>query len=130
MSRRCTECYLLDPQAHSLRVQISPGHSLLLPYEQLAFAEFAAEESEDAFTMHFDTHEVTLRGTSLRRLEAALQRRELANVVPTTLEFRGGVKDGQPLITAIEVVAAPATDSERDHQMAHSDREARNGSSH
>ncbi len=111
MSTRSTECYLLDPQAHSVRIQVSPGLSLLLPYEQLAFAEFAAGESEEALTMHFDTHEVTLRGTSLRRLEAALQRRELANVAPTAVQFRGGVKDGQPSITGIEVRAS--SDSER-----------------
>ena len=112
MSIKSAECYQLDPQARSLRVQIEPGHSLLLPFEQLVFAEFEAGDSEDVLTLHFDTHEVTLRGASLRRIETALQRRELANVVAVPAQFRAGVKEGQPLITSIEAVVAPAAGSE------------------
>ena len=111
MSNRSTECYHLDPQAKSLRVQVVPGHSLLLPFEELAFAELSGGESEETLTMHFDTHEVVLTGISLRRIEAALQRRELSSIAAIAQDSGEGVRDGQPVIAAIEVVAAPKSET-------------------
>ena len=113
MSNKSTDCYHLDPQAKSLRVQVVPGHSLLLPFEELVFAELVGGDSEQALMMHFDTHEVVLKGISLRRIEAALQRRELSSVTAISQEWGDRVRDGQPVIAAIEVVAAPKSETQR-----------------
>ena len=107
MSKRPFECYHLDPQARSLRVEVTPGHSLLLPFEQLVFSELFDGDSDETLTMHFDAHEVVLRGCSLRRIENALQRHELSSVAAISEELSGQSKDGQPMITGINVAVAP-----------------------
>src|SRR5439155_6929120 len=106
MSNKSLDCYHLDPQAQCLRVQVAPGHSLLLPFQELVFAELLATDSEETLTMHFDTHEVVVRGSALRRIENALQRRELSSVAVVSEELSGKARDGQPVITDISVAAA------------------------
>ena len=110
MSNKSLDCYHLDPQAQCLRVQAAPGHSLLLPFQELVFAELLITDSEETLTMHFDTHEVVVRGSALRRIENALQRRELSSVAAVSETPRNTVKDGQPSITSVEVSAAPPSE--------------------
>src|SRR6266511_2367278 len=73
MSNKSLECYHLDPQSKSLRVQVAPGRSLLMPFEDLVFAELFAGDTEETLTMHFDTHDVHVRGHSLRRQNPKLR---------------------------------------------------------
>ena len=113
MSNKSLDCYHLDPQSKSLRVQVAPGHSLLLPFEQLVFAELLGSGSEETLTMHFDTHEVHVRGHSLRRIENALQRRELSSIAVISERSSGEARDGQPVIAAIKVVSAPEPETQR-----------------
>src|SRR6266516_1081721 len=68
---------------------------------KLVYAELLAGDPEKTLRMHFDTHGVVLKGISLRRIEAALQRRELSSVAVVQEKSHNTVKDGQPLIRSI-----------------------------
>lgn len=54
--------------------------------------------------MVFATHEVTLYGNSLRRIEMALQRMELSFIGKLPGDYRATLADGQPLVREIAVV--------------------------
>jgi hypothetical protein len=59
---------------------VSAEQSLLLPFDQFAFAELKSEGKEQRLRLVFATHEVSLRGHSLRRIETAMQRMGLSFV--------------------------------------------------
>ena len=67
------ECWASDANARALRVETAPGRALLLPFDQFVFAECHTEAKEQRFRLVFATHEVVVRGHSLRRIETALQ---------------------------------------------------------
>jgi hypothetical protein len=67
------ECWASDANARALRVESAPGSALLLPFDQFVFAECQTEEKEQRFRLVFATHEVVVRGHSLRRIETAMQ---------------------------------------------------------
>ena len=56
-------------------------------------------------TLVFATHEIVLRGERLRRVEAALQRRELALVNTVPQKYRSLIADNQPVIAGLTVKA-------------------------
>ena len=70
-------------------------------------------DSEETLTMHFDTHEVVVRGSALRRIENALQRRELSSVAAISEELSGRARDGQPVISSVEVALPTKSESSR-----------------
>lgn len=76
---------------------------MLLPHDQFAFAELKSEGKEQQLRLVFATHEVLLRGHSLRRLETAMQRMELSLVTVLPGKHRSLVLDGQPVVLEIEV---------------------------
>jgi len=82
---------------------MSAEHSLLLPFDQFAFAELKREGKEQRLRLVFATHEVTLSGHSLRRIETAMQRMELAFIAALTGNQRSLMSDGQPVILEIGV---------------------------
>ena len=51
----------------------------------------------------FATHEVVVRGYSLRRLVTALQRQELAFITLLPTPVRDAIPDGQPVLLEISV---------------------------
>lgn len=51
---------------------------MLLPDDELAFAELKNEGKEQQLRLVFAMHEVLVRGHSLRRIETAMQRSELS----------------------------------------------------
>jgi hypothetical protein len=53
---------------------LSPEQSLLLPFDQFAFAELKSNGNGQELRFVFATHEVLLRGHALRRTETAMQR--------------------------------------------------------
>jgi len=55
----------------------------LLPFDQFVFSELAVTDAGQQLRVVFASHEVTLTGCSLRRIEAALQRMELAVITRT-----------------------------------------------
>ena len=60
----------------------------------------------------FATHEVSLRGHSLRRVETAMQRMELAFLTALPEKQRPLIADGQPVI--FEIIAKEANDDSKE----------------
>jgi len=79
---------------------------MLLPFDQFAFAELKSDGKEQTLRLIFATHEVLLRGHSLRRIETALQRMELSYLAALPCNQRPLVPDGQPWVTEIAVAEA------------------------
>src|SRR3989442_9226673 len=103
MNTKTPECWASDPQARGLRIEISAEQSLILPFDQFAFAELKAEGKQQHLRLVFATHEVSVRGNSLRRVETAMQRKELSFVAASSRNHRPLVPDGQPVVTEIAV---------------------------
>jgi hypothetical protein len=103
MSTKSPECYTTDPTAKCLRIEIAPGHSLLLHHDDFAFAELKAGEKEQHLRMVFAEHEIMIRGYCLRRIEAALQQMELALITKLPDNQRRLIAEGQPMIREIVV---------------------------
>ena len=103
MSTKSPECWASDPSARAVKVELSAEHSLLLPFDQFAFAELKSDGKEQRLRLVFATHEVTLSGHSLRRIETTMQRMELLLVA--ALPSRQGylIAEGQPVIFEIAV---------------------------
>ena len=103
MSTKSPECYTTEPQARCLRVEISPGRSLLLPLDQFVFAEFINDDKEQQLRLVFATHEIVIRGFTLRRIEAAMHRLELASIMALPAKYQPLISEGQPKIREIVV---------------------------
>ena len=78
MNTKTPECWSSDPNAHGVKIELSSERSLLLPFDQFAFAELKTEGKQQHLRLVFATHEVLVRGTCLRRIESAMQREELS----------------------------------------------------
>ena len=103
MSTKPPECWASDPNAHGVKVEVSAERSLLLPFDQFAFAELETERKQQHLRLVFATHEVSLRGHSLRRIEIAMQRMELSLLTVLPGKQRSLIPDGQPVVTEIAV---------------------------
>ena len=108
MSTKSPECYTTNPQARCLRVEISATKSVLLPFDQFAFAELASEDKEQKLRLVFATHEILISGHALRRIEAAMHRMELASIMTLPVKYQPLIADGQPKIREIAVTEAKA----------------------
>jgi hypothetical protein len=78
METKSLECFSTDPRARGLRVELSPQHSLVLPYEHFVYSDLKAEKESDSLKLLFVTHEIVISGLMLRRVESGIQTRELA----------------------------------------------------
>ena len=90
---------------------MSSDLTLLLPFDHFLFSELRQIDEGQRLCAHFVSHEVTLTGTGLRRIEVALQRAQLSYIACVPTRFHSGVADDQPVIRQIVVVEAKATDS-------------------
>ena len=104
MSTKTPECWASDPNARAVKIEVSAEQSLLLPFDQFAFSELKSEGKEQQLRLIFATHEVSLRGHSLRRIETAMQRMELSLLTALPGKQRSLVPDGQPVI--LEIIAS------------------------
>jgi hypothetical protein len=104
MSNKLPECYATDPQASSLRVEISATLSLLLPFDQFAFAELDSGDKEQKLRLVFATHEVLISGHVLRRIETAMQRMELSNIAILPSKYHPLIAENQPKILKLVVM--------------------------
>jgi hypothetical protein len=112
MSTKTPECYTTDTQAHCLRIETSPGHSILLPLDQFAFAEFNSTGKEQLLHLSFASHEIFVHGSALRRIETALHKLELSFLTVIPAKYLPLVPDGQPgirdiVVTEIKPCAEP-----------------------
>jgi hypothetical protein len=112
MSNKSPECYAIDPQAHCLRVEISPTRSLLLPFDQFAFSELSANDKEQHLRLVFATHEVLISGLALKRIEAAMQRMELASIIKLPDKYHSLINEGQSRIREIVVTESQSAESQ------------------
>ena len=111
MSTKSPECWASDPNARAVKIEISAEKSLLLPFDQFAFSELRSEGKEQQLRLVFATHEVSLRGHSLRRIETTMQRMELSFLAVLPSNQRSLVPDGQPMI--LEIAVAEIKDAEK-----------------
>ena len=88
MDTKPPECFSTDPRARGLRVELSPQHSLVLPYEHFVYSELRAEKESDTLKLMFVTHEVVVSGYTLRRVENGIQTRELAWIAARPERYR------------------------------------------
>ena len=113
MSTKAPECWASDASAKALRIEISPEKSLLLKFDHLIHAEFENCEGEQRLRLFFATHEVVVRGHSLRRIEAALQRMELSYLASVPANLRAALAEGQPVVREIVVTEIKDTENHR-----------------
>jgi len=90
---------------------LSAERSLLLPFDQFAFSELTSEGKEQQLRLVFATHEVSLRGHALRRIETIMQRMELSFLTRLPSSQRSLIPEGQPLI--LEIVVTEPEDAEK-----------------
>ena len=103
MSTKSPECWASDPNVRGVKIELLDEGSLLLPFDQFAFAELKLEGKQQLLRMVFATHEVLLRGLSLRRIETAMQRMELSFLGVLPASQRSLIAEGQPFIIEIVV---------------------------
>jgi hypothetical protein len=105
MSTKSPECWAIDPQASGLRVEVSPDKDILLPFDQFVYGELTTEGQAHLLEMHFATHHVLIHGQNLRRIQNAMQHKELGYVAKLSTNYQEIAKPGQPMILKIEVIA-------------------------
>ena len=110
MSTKTPECWASDPNARALKVEVSAERSLLLPFDQFAFAELKTEGKQQHLRLIFATHEVSIRGNALRRIETTMQRMELSFLAVLPSSQRKLIAEGQPVI--VEIIATESKDVE------------------
>ena len=111
MNAKTPECWASDPNTHGVKVELSAERSLLLPFEQFAFAELKTEGKQQHLRLVFATHEVLIRGNALRRIETTMQRMELSFLAALSSSERKYIPDGQPVI--VEIVVTETKDAEK-----------------
>ena len=111
MNTKTPECWASDPNAHGVRIELSSEESLLLPFDQFAFAKLKSEGKRQHLRLVFATHEVSIRGNALRRIETTMQRMELSFLAALPSSQRSLVPEGQPVIH--EIVVTEVKDAEK-----------------
>jgi hypothetical protein len=111
MSTKSPECWASDPQARGLRIEVSSELSLLLPHNQFIFAELNSGGDEQNLKLVFATHEVSVRGHHLRRIETVMQRLELSQLAKLPKSQRSLITEGQPVI--LEIVVTEVKDEDK-----------------
>jgi len=106
MSTKSPECWAIDPQVDGLRVETAPGRAITLPFNQFAFAESTIDDKDHRLKLFFATHEILIEGHNLRRIEIAMQKRELSFVAKVSTNYQPLVNQGQPVILKIVVTEA------------------------
>ena len=111
MSIKSPESWASDPQTKGLRIEVSAERSLLLPHGQFIFAELTSNGDEQNLKLVFATHEISVRGHHLRRIETTMQRMELSFLGKLPSSQRALIMEGQPVV--LEIVVTEAKDSEK-----------------
>src|SRR5882762_8730322 len=109
MSTNSPECWSSDPNAHGVKIELSAERSLLLPFDQFAFAELKAEGKQQHLRLVFATHEVLIHENALRQIETTMQRMELSFLAALPSSQRNLIAEGQPVIVEIAVTEVDDT---------------------
>src|SRR5271154_356951 len=103
MSTKAPDCWESDPNATGVKVELAPDDHLLLPFDQFIFAELKPHGEQQQLRLVFVTHEVSVRGDSLERIETIMQRKQLSVLKTLPNHQRSLIADGQPVISEIVV---------------------------
>lgn len=103
MNIKSPESWGHDSQVHCLRVEVSVEKSLMLPFDQFIYSELTCEDSGQLLRLVFATHEVSLRGCCLKRVETTMQKRELNFVRKTSKHYKPLVEQTATAIWEINV---------------------------
>ncbi len=79
---------------------------MILPHDEFVFAELKREGKDQILRLVFVTHEVLVRGQSLRRIETAMQRMELSFLSKSSGSQHPNFSDGWPFIAEVVVKEA------------------------
>jgi len=109
MSTKSSECWTTDPNARAIRIEASPDRTLLLPFDQFVYSELTVTDTGQHLRLIFASHEVTVTGTGLRRIESALQRMELASISVTSGRPTATPNSAETSIREILVVETRST---------------------
>ena len=85
---------------------------MLLPHDEFVFAELKRDGACQTLRLVFVTHEILVRGQSLRRVETAMQRMELSLLTKLPSSQRSLIVDGQPVILEIVVTEMKSSDKQ------------------
>lgn len=102
MDNKPPECFASDARARGVRIDLSPQKSIVLAHEHFVCAEFSAEQSVETLRLKFMTHEVTIVGHQLRRIENAILNRDLSWLCARPEKFRQQDSD-RPFVTSLVV---------------------------
>jgi hypothetical protein len=94
MSTKIPECWSSDSQADGLRIELSSELCLLLPFNQFLLAELKIENKEHHLRLVFVMHEVLISGKNLKRLQIAMQKKELAFIAKVSTNYQSTTVDG------------------------------------
>ena len=111
MNTKPLECWASDANARAVRIEISPEHTVLLPFDHFIFAEMHRVDGEQRLRAVFVTHELVVRGTALRRIETALQRTELSHLACASTRYEKLIPDGQPVVRELVVTEVKDRDA-------------------
>jgi|SRR5665213_965573 len=103
MSTKTPECWESDPNAAGVKIILAPDDHLLLPFDQFVYADLKPHGEHQQLRLVFVTHEVSVRGDSLERIEAILQRKHLSLLKSLPIHQWSLIDAGQPLITEMMV---------------------------
>ena len=103
MSTKAPDCWESDPNATGVKVELAPDDHLLLPFDQFIFAELKPHGEQQQLRLVFVTHEVSVRGDSLNRIETIMQRKQLSLLKTLPSHQRSLIADGQPMILEIVI---------------------------
>jgi hypothetical protein len=103
MSTKTPECWESDPNATGVKIELAPDEHLLLPFDQFIFAELKPQGEQQQLRLVFVTHEVSVRGDSLNRIETIMQRKQLSLLKTLPSHQRSLIADGQPVILEIVI---------------------------
>jgi hypothetical protein len=87
-----------------------------LPHGQFIFAELTSGGDEQNLKLVFATHEVSVHGYHLRRIETVMQRLELSLLAKLPSSQRNLITEGQPVI--LEIVVTEMKSSEKQPEAA------------
>ncbi len=106
MSTKASESWTTDPNARALRVEASPDRTLLLPFDQFVYSELTVTDTAQNLRLVFASHEVSVTGTGLRRIESALQRMELSSLSVASGRTTATPSPGETAIREILIAQA------------------------
>jgi hypothetical protein len=88
----------------------------LLPFDQFAFAELKTEGKQQHLRLVFATHEVSIHGNALCRIETTMQRMELSLLTALPISQRSLIAEGQPVI--LEIIVREVDPKQEDSKKA------------